>query len=60
VQDFSIDTIALMAAEAGELAEAGSLLKESDALAAQAVHVVDHSDRMDAAAALKLRSGTRR
>jgi hypothetical protein len=54
VQVFALDAHALMAAEAGEPAQARSLLEESDRLAAQVVHVVDDTDRVDEAAALKL------
>jgi predicted ATPase len=54
VQVFALDALALMAAEAGDPAEARSLLQRSDALAGQVIHVVDGSDRIDAAAALKL------
>jgi hypothetical protein len=52
VQVFALDAHALMAAEAGEPAQARSLLEESDRLAAQVVHVVDDTDRVDEAAAL--------
>jgi len=54
VQVFALDGLALVAAERSELARARSLLVQSDGLAAHVAHVVDDTDRVDAAAALEL------
>lgn len=55
VQVFALDALARLAAESHDRENSGDLLAESDRLAAEVAHVVDESDRIDAAAALKIR-----
>ena len=50
-QVFALDALARLAVESKDRETAGNLLAESDRLAAQVAHVVDTSDRIDAAAA---------
>ncbi len=51
VQVYALDALARTSAESGDLDAASALLAESDGLAPQVSHVVDESDRIDAAAA---------
>jgi predicted ATPase/DNA-binding SARP family transcriptional activator len=55
VQVFALDALARLAAESNDRENSGALLAESDRLAAEVTHVVDESDRIDAAAVLKVR-----
>lgn len=54
VQVFALDALARLAAESGDPGNSEGLLAQSDLLAAEIVHVVDESDRIDAAAAQKI------
>ncbi|MGZ5403886.1 MAG: ATP-binding protein [Nocardioides sp.] len=51
VQVFALDALARVAAESGDHTTSGELLTESDLLAAHVTHVVDETDRVDAARA---------
>ena len=51
MQVFALDALARISAESGDRRAARALLAESDGLAPQVSHVVDDSDRFDAAAA---------
>ncbi len=55
VQVFALDALARLAAESKDRETAGNLLAESDRLAAQVAHVVDKGDRIDAAAAHRVK-----
>ena len=55
VQVFALDAQARLAAESRDRETAGDLLAESDRLAAHVAHVVDKGDRIDAAAAGRVR-----
>jgi predicted ATPase/DNA-binding SARP family transcriptional activator len=55
VQLFALDALARMAAESGDRTTANELLSESDLLAAHVAHMVDETDRVDAAGARGVR-----
>ena len=57
VQVYALDALGRLAAESGDLDRAGSLLDDSDALAAQVAHLVDESDRYDAQLARRRTTG---
>ena len=54
-QVFALDALARLAAESKDRETAGNLLAEADRLAAQVAHVVDTRDRIDAAAARRVK-----
>jgi hypothetical protein len=56
VQVYALDALARVSADSGDIASARVLLAESDDLAPDVAHVVDASDRLDAAFARELAS----
>ncbi|MCW2761566.1 MAG: transcriptional activator domain [Marmoricola sp.] len=58
VQVYALDALARVSADSGDLDSARALLAESDDLAPDVAHVVDGSDRLDAAFARELASSS--